>query len=80
MRIIIPTVYRLNYLAALKAATHTGNDQALISSLQFARTWTGRVNFTDRQTAEADLLGTNALRDAHDAEGAGVRLVLPRHQ
>ena len=80
VRIIIPTVYRLNYLAALKAATHTGNDQALISSLQFARTWTGRVNFTDRQTAEADLLGTNALRDAHDAEGAGVRLVLPRHQ
>ena len=77
VRIIIPTVYRLNYLAALKAATHTGNDAALIAALAFARTWTGRIDFTDRSTAEADLARTNALRDANEAEGAGVRLVLP---
>ena len=77
VRIIIPTVYRLNYLAALKAATHTGNDGALIATLAFARRWTGRIDFSDRRTAEADLARTNALRDAQEAEGAGVRLVLP---
>ncbi|NQW72049.1 MAG: hypothetical protein HQ453_04910 [Actinobacteria bacterium] len=77
VRIIIPTVYRLNYLAALMATTHTENDNALIAALAFARKWAGRIDFSDRRTAEADLLRTNALRDAQEAEGAGVRLVLP---
>lgn len=77
VRIVIPTVYRLNYLSALKAVTHTANDQALIATLAFARRWTSRVDFTDRQTAEADLDRTNALRDSREAEGVGVRLVLP---
>lgn len=29
LRIVIPAVYRLNYLAVLRAATHTSNDAAL---------------------------------------------------
>lgn len=77
VRIIIPTVYRLNYLSALKAATHTQNDAALVAVLAFARRWTARMDFSDRETAEADLVRTNALRDARDAEDAGVRLILP---
>ena len=77
VRVVIPTVYRLNYLAALKAATHTGNDAALVAALAFARRWTARVDFTDRSTAEEDLARTHALRDAREAEDAGVRLVLP---
>jgi hypothetical protein len=77
VRIIIPTVYRLNYLSALKGATHTGNDRALIAALAFARRWTSRVNFASRQEAEWDMARTNALRDARDAEEAGVRLTLP---
>lgn len=77
VRIIIPTVYRLNYLSALQAATRTGNDQALIATLSFARRWTARVNFSTRSRAEADLVATNALRDAREAENAGIRLALP---
>lgn len=77
VRIVIPTVYRLNYLAGLKAATHTANDSALIAILSFARRWTARMNFTDRATAEADLERTNALRDAREAEEVGIRLTLP---
>lgn len=77
VRIVIPTVYRANYLAALKAATHTAGDQALISVLQFAQRWTARVDWSSRATAEADLVRTNALRDAREAEDAGVRLQLP---
>jgi hypothetical protein len=77
VRIVIPTVYRLNYLAALKAATHTGNDAALLATLAFARRWTARVDFSDRKTAEADLTRTSALRDAREAEDAGIRLQLP---
>jgi len=77
VRIIIPTVYRLNYLSALQAATHTGNDQALIAALSFARRWTARLDFSTRSSAEADLSATNALRDARDAEAVGIRLTLP---
>ncbi len=75
--IVIPTVYRGNYLAALKGATNTGHFQALGAMLTFAWRWTARVDFSDRQRAENDLVRTNALRDSHEAEDAGVRLILP---
>ena len=77
VRIIIPTVYRLNYLSALKAATHTQNDAALVAAMAFARRWTARMDLSNRETAGADLVRTNALRDAREAEDAGVRLILP---
>ena len=77
VRIIIPTVYRLNYLSALQAATRAGNDQALIATLSFARRWTARVNFATRSSAEVELVATNALRDAREAENTGIRLALP---
>lgn len=77
VRIIIPTVYRLNYLAALKAATHGNNFAALLATLSFARRWTGRIDFTNRATAESDFARTSALRDAKEAEDAGIRLVMP---
>jgi Fic family protein len=77
IRIIIPTVYRLNYLSALKAGTQSGHYAALVAALAFARRWTARVNFSSRATAEPDLERTHALRDAREAEEAGIRLVLP---
>lgn len=77
VRIVIPTIYRLNYLSALKAATQTGNDAALVATLSFTRRWTARVDWSSRQTAEADLRRTYALRDAREAEEAGIRLILP---
>ncbi|MFC6149006.1 MULTISPECIES: Fic family protein [Mumia] len=77
VRIVVPTVYRLNYLSALRGATHNDNFAGLHAALAFARRWTARVDFTSRLTAEADLERTHALRDAHSAEEAGVRLTLP---
>lgn len=77
VRLIIPTVFRLNYLSSLRAATQSGHYAALLASLAFARRWTAQVDFTNRDTAEADLTRTHALRDAREAEDAGVRLTLP---
>jgi hypothetical protein len=77
VRIIIPTVFRNNYLSALRGATHNHNFAALYSVLHFARQWTARVDFSDRISAEHDLVRTNALRDSTQAESAGVRLMLP---
>ncbi len=75
--IIIPTVYRNNYLAALRGATHGRHYAALWAMLDFARRWTAQVDFSSRESTEVDLGRTNALRDPTEAEAAGVRLVLP---
>lgn len=77
VRILIPTVFRANYLAALKGATHNRHFAGLISTLTYARRYTARVDFTGRATAEADFERTNAFRDPAEAEAAGIRLVLP---
>jgi Fic family protein len=77
VRIIIPTVYRNNYLAALKGATHNAGYPGLIATLRFAQEYTARIDFSRRASAERDLTRTNALRDPAEAEAAGIRLERP---
>jgi hypothetical protein len=77
VRIIVPTVYRSNYLSALRGVSFNGNFSSLAATLDFARRWTARVDFSDREHAESDLRRTNALRDSGEAEQTGVRLILP---
>ena len=76
-RIIIPTVYRNNYLVALRAGSLNRQFDPLVAMLTFAQRYTARIDFVDRSTAELDLERTNAFRDATEAEMSGVRLVLP---
>jgi hypothetical protein len=76
-RIIVPTVYRTNYLLALKGATHNGHFDGMLAMLAFAQRFTARIDFTDRGRAEAELTRTNAFRDAVEADNAGVHLLLP---
>jgi Fic family protein len=77
VRIIIPTVLRLNYIAALKVATLHSNFDAFIAVAEFAQRYTARVDFSNLEVAEKVLTATHALRDSYEAEQAGVRLVLP---
>lgn len=77
VRLIIPIVYRNNYLEGLRGATRTGHYQGLIKTLSFARKYTAQVDFSSRETAEDILTRTNALRDAREADDAGIRLLLP---
>lgn len=77
VRIVIPTVYRNNYLSALRGATHNGVFDALDAALSFARRYTAQVDFTSRTTAERDLGRTHALLDPNLADADGVRLLLP---
>jgi hypothetical protein len=77
IRIIIPTVYRNDYLSAVRGATHNGNFEALIATLSFAQRYTARIDFSSRETAEADLARTNAFRDPNEADLYGIRLLAP---
>jgi fido (protein-threonine AMPylation protein) len=76
-RIIIPTVFRNNYLSALKALTHQGRPDALIRSLDFTQKYTSLIDWSDFNKAQAMLLATHAFEDANIAEVLGNRLRLP---
>ncbi len=76
-RIIIPTVYRNNYLVALKALTHNQQPQALIRTLDFAQRYTGKVDWNDKTISQRILEATNAFIDPAQADLQGIRLRLP---
>ena len=76
-RIVIPAVYRGNYLAAQRALTHNGVPDPLIRTLDFAQRWTAAVEWRTVE-ATADLLAEcNAFLDSDTAEQEGRRLRLP---
>jgi Fic family protein len=76
-RIVIPTVYRLNYLSALKALSQTGHPEALIRTLDYAQRWTGSVQWRALSETQRDLENCNAFIDPGRAEEEGLRLRMP---
>ncbi|MGH7883638.1 MAG: Fic family protein, partial [Candidatus Dormibacteraceae bacterium] len=78
VRIVIPTVYRNNYLAGLAGISNgTGIGEALLSVLQFAQRWTAAIDWTDFATADEMFRRVNAYTDPGLAEATGIRLRLP---
>src|SRR5262249_9427272 len=75
-RIIVPTVYRNNYLAALKALSQNAFTAALVRVIDFAQRYTAAIDFADLERARLILDRTHAFVDPNEADAAGVRLVL----
>lgn len=73
-KIIIPTIYRSNYLSSLKALTHSGLADPLIRTLDFAQKYTQSIDWEDFEEARAQLTATNAFMDPAEADEQGVRL------
>jgi len=76
-RIIIPTIYRANYLAALKAISNRTSASPLVQVLDFAQRFTQAVDWKSFKGAEADLDAAHAFVDSAEADNRGVRLRLP---
>lgn len=76
-RIIIPTVYRGNYLTALKALSHNGNPVPIIRTLDFAQKWVRAIEWNDVQGTRPELESCNAFIDPGQADEIGLRLRLP---
>ena len=76
-RIIVPTVYRTEYLAGLRAMTYNQNAGSLMRVLDFAQRYTAQIDFTDLDAARAQLTDTNAFVSSGEAADRGLRLVLP---
>jgi Fic/DOC family len=73
-RLMIPIVYRDDYLQALRAMSRLSSPSALIKVLARAQDWAGGVNWSSMGSAEADLKRTNALLIPAEAEEQGVIL------
>lgn len=76
-RIIVPTVYRNNYLIALKALSQNGIAGALVRTMDFAQRYTAAVEFAELDRARFILDRTHAFVDPNEADAAGIRLMLP---
>ena len=76
-RIIVPTVFRDNYLAALRALTRTGRPDPLIGVLDYAQRWTLAVDWTSIPETQRELEACNAFLDSDEAEAEGLRLRMP---
>lgn len=76
-RIVVPTVLRNNYLAALKALSQNRITGAIIRTLDFAQRYTAAVDFADLDRARLVLDRTHAFMDPNEADNAGIRLLLP---
>ncbi|MFN8188634.1 MAG: Fic family protein, partial [Gaiellales bacterium] len=76
-RLIIPQVYRNNYLMALRALTVNSRTDPLVRMLQFAQRYTAAIDFSDLRQAQLTLQRTHAFHDPAEADMAGIRLTLP---
>jgi len=76
-RLIIPIVYRDDYLQALRALSRSAAAAPLIKVLARAQAWSGEVDWSSMSTARADLQRTNALLTPAEAEDEGVILRRP---
>ncbi|MDZ7773373.1 MAG: Fic family protein [Balneolaceae bacterium] len=76
-KIIIPTVYRNNYLAALRALTHNRQSDALIRTLDFGQKYVQAINWDHYDDARAQIEATHAFMDPAQADQEGIRLRLP---
>jgi hypothetical protein len=78
VRIVIPTVYRNNYLAGLAGISNrNGRGESLIAVLQFAQKWTAAVDWSTFEGTNQTLTRLDAYMDPGLAETSGVRLRLP---
>lgn len=60
-RILIPTVFRDDYLTGLRVLTRQGHADPLIEVLDFAQKYTAAIDFSDYDQALATLRATNAM-------------------
>jgi fido (protein-threonine AMPylation protein) len=74
-RIIIPTVYREDYVLALRALTRQGHTDPFLRMLDRSQDFVSRIDFRDLDHALEVLRDANAFSDPSEA-----RLVLPRPQ
>lgn len=73
-RVLIPLVFRDEYLAALRALTHNANPTPLRKTIDRAQRWVASIDWADREELPHALERTNALVTPDDAAARNVHL------
>ncbi len=77
-RIVVPTVLRNDYIAALRRFSNGDGDvTALLEVLELAWRWTAAMPWGDRAATDGQMEATNATLEPVDAERTGRHLRLP---
>ena len=71
-RIIIPTVFRDDYMGALRALSRKGEPSTYLRMIDRAQEFTASIDFSDFATAQRTLTAANAFKDSGEA-----RLTVP---
>jgi fido (protein-threonine AMPylation protein) len=77
VRVLIPIVYRSNYLSALRALTGNAWPEPIIRTLAFAQRYAAAVPWDDIKIARAVLTRTNAFVRPEEGDDQGIRLRIP---
>ena len=75
-RITVPSIYRSEYLQALRALTHNRRADALIAVMNYAQRFVGGIDFSDYPEAVKAFDANHAFGKPADAMGGGDRLPL----
>jgi Fic family protein len=67
-RIIIPTVYREDYMLALRRLSRSGDPVPYIRMLIHAQSFTASIDFSHYDTALKQLENCNAFMDQHEGK------------
>ncbi len=77
-RIVIPNVYRNEYISSLRRVSTSNGDLAgFLRVMEHAWRWTAAMPWINRAATEGQLDATNALFDSTDAANSNLRLLLP---
>lgn len=76
-RLMIPIVFRDDYLAGLRAMSRRAAPVPLIRVLSRAQAWAGEIDWSNTSSAEGELERTHALLTPGEADERGVILRLP---
>jgi Fic family protein len=72
-RIIIPTVFREDYLGALRRLSRQDDPSVLIKTLRYANDYTSQIPWYTTEMAQQTLTVTNAFKEPESDD----RLILP---
>jgi hypothetical protein len=76
-RVVVPIVFRNEYLSGLRKLSRTGDATAYRRILSFAWRWTAAMPWWDHASCDGKMAATNALIDSNEAGERGIALELP---
>jgi fido (protein-threonine AMPylation protein) len=77
VRVLIPIVYRSNYISALRALSANAWPEPIIKTLVFAQRYVAAIPWSDMKATRAALTRTNAFVRPEEGDDKGIRLRIP---